>query len=176
MTGPGGRLLGAVLAGGRSSRFGSDKAVVPVDGRAMLDHVVAGLAPQVDALVLCGREWPGVETIADRPEPGLGPLGGLCAALRHAADNGYDRVITAPVDVIPFPADISALLLGSDALVFREQYLIGGWPAALADRLDAHLSSGARSVRSWIELAGARFVAEPAGLRNVNRPDDLDQD
>src|SRR3546814_3203634 len=50
----------------------------------MLAHVVARLVPQVDALVVCGRSWADLPMLPDRPEPGLGPLGGLAADLPAA--------------------------------------------------------------------------------------------
>src|SRR3546814_3555756 len=39
------KTLGAVLAGGRSSRFGSDKALAMLGGRTLLDHAQAALRP-----------------------------------------------------------------------------------------------------------------------------------
>jgi molybdopterin-guanine dinucleotide biosynthesis protein A len=40
---------GVVLAGGRSTRMGVDKALAPLAGRPLVVHVAARLAPQVDA-------------------------------------------------------------------------------------------------------------------------------
>lgn len=81
------RLLGAILAGGAATRFGSDKGSgALIGGRALIDHVADALRPQVATLVVCGRHWPGLEGLADRPASGLGPLGGLCAALAHAGE------------------------------------------------------------------------------------------
>lgn len=168
-------VLGAILAGGKSTRFGADKAAALVDGRALIDHVAAALAPQVDALVLCGRIWPGLASIADRPAPDLGPLGGLCAALRYAADQGFSHVLTAGCDVLPVPADLHALLAGNGAATIAGQQLFGYWPAALADRLDAHLAAGTdRSIRGWIAACRARAVAIDTSLANLNTPADLD--
>ena len=57
------RVLGAILAGGRSSRFGSDKALALIDERPMLDHVSERLAVQCDGLVVIGRDWPGLRSV-----------------------------------------------------------------------------------------------------------------
>ncbi len=168
------RLLGAIIAGGASRRFGSDKALAQVEGRSLLDHARAALAPQVDDLVLCGREVAGMRCLPDRPRPGLGPLGGISAALYEAQARGFDAIVTVPVDVFPLPGDLVVRLSGAGPAVLDTQYLIGLWPAALGTHLDAHLDAGHRSLRSWMEATAARRV-DDAGLAlfNVNRRDDL---
>lgn len=167
------KILGAVVAGGRSSRFGADKAVALIDGLPMIERAIESLRPQTDALVVCGREWPGFETLADRPLGGLGPLAGLNAALHHAQDRGYDAVLAIPLDVHPLPPDMVERLSDDPPAVFENQHAIGLWPAALSSALDAYLANGGRSIRGWIEEAGARRAAEPVSMRNINRPEDL---
>lgn len=167
------KILGAIIAGGKARRFGSDKAMALIDGRPMLDHVISALNAQVDRIVICGREWPGLQMLRDQPEGGIGPLAGLNAALDFACAHGFDAVVSLPVDVVPLPDDLVARLAGPEAAVFTEQHLIGWWPAGLAQLLHDHVAAGHRSLRSWIEASHARAVAEPAGLINVNRPADL---
>ena len=86
------RILGAALAGGHSQRFGSDKRAAFWQGRSLLDHTISALAAASAEIVICGGSETAnsrdIEMLTDRPEPGLGPLGGLCAALIHARDNG----------------------------------------------------------------------------------------
>ena len=168
------RLLGAILAGGRSRRFGSDKAIASVDGQSLMAHAVAALSPQVEAVVSCGREWPGLAMLADRPAPDLGPLGGLNAALRGACEQGYDGVLSVSVDSYPIPRDLAVRLQGNGPLYLDQQYLLARWPSALGTLLDAHLAAGRRSVRSWIDTSGA--IAVDAGdlvIHNLNTPDAL---
>ncbi|HSX55923.1 MAG TPA: molybdenum cofactor guanylyltransferase [Sphingomonas sp.] len=170
------RLLGAIIAGGASRRFGSDKALVQVEGCSLLAHACAALEPQVDELTLCGRVAPGLRCLSDRPRPGLGPLGGLAAALSVACARGFDAVVTVPVDVFPLPEDLVARLGGKGPAVFATQYLIGVWPSGLAPRLDLHLAAGHRSLRSWMEAADARRVDDAElGLFNINRREDLNR-
>lgn len=167
------RILGAILAGGRSSRFGSDKALALWEGETLLAHVVAALGRQVDALVLCGRSDATLASVADRPGPDLGPLAGLNAALHHAAAYGFDAVVTAPCDAPLLPADLVARLSAGTATYAADMPVIGYWPAPLADRLDRHLARGGdRSMRRWIAAAGAVPVALGA-IGNVNTPADL---
>ena len=165
-------ILGAVLAGGRSRRFGSDKAMALLDGQTLIDRVIAALAPQVDALLVCGRDMPGVRCVTDRPVADLGPLGGLNAALRYGLDNGFDSVISVPCDAPFVPADLVARLAEAPCIV-RRLPVIGRWPCALADTLDNHLAqTDDRSMRAWAALAGAVAVDIDA-IGNVNTVDDL---
>ncbi len=167
------KLLGAIIAGGRARRFGSDKALAAIDGRAMLDHVADRLRPQCDALMVAGRDWPGMDRIDDRPEPGLGPLGGLAGALVFARSRGFDAVLTASCDLPDLPLDLRARL-GSPSAILRGQPTIGLWDSDLADPLTRWLVSAAdRSIRAWAIEADARWVAAEAKIANVNTPADL---
>lgn len=166
------KLLGAVLAGGRSSRFGSDKALAIVDGRALLDHAIMALAGQVEEVVVCGRDWPPRASIADVPAPGLGPLGGLCGALLEAARRGFDAVLCAPCDALQLPGDLVARLHPGPA-VARDQWTVGLWPASCGSELLARLTGGDdRSIVAWVNASGARIV-DCGPIGNINRPGDL---
>ena len=164
--------LGAILAGGQSTRFGSDKASAMFDGRALIDHVIAALAPQVDALVVVGHDWPGHTRIDDLPVAGLGPLGGLAGAMGHALLNGFDTVLVAPCDTIGLPADLAQRLAPGPAVVLGQRS-IGLWPASLASELIASLNSGGpRALHTWVAASRARQV-DCGDLRNINHALDL---
>jgi molybdopterin-guanine dinucleotide biosynthesis protein A len=166
-------LLGAILAGGRSRRFGTDKAATPIDGVPMIERIHAALAAEVDAVVVCGRPWRDWPMLADMPGPGLGPLGGLLAALAHGRAHGFAAVLSVPADTCPLPAALPHLL-GAPPAAFSSQYLIGLWPVALAEALAAHLASGQRSMRSWLAASRCRLVPDDRyRLPNINRPSDL---
>jgi molybdenum cofactor guanylyltransferase len=167
-------ILGAVLAGGRSSRFGSDKAAALLDDRPLIDHALAALAPYCGALVVAGREWPGQVTVADRPAPDMGPLGGLAGALHHARAIGARAVLSVGCDTPHLPPALLAELAVRDNAAFVDALpVIGIWPAALADALEAFVANDARrSIRGWAAACGAAPIA--AGpLANVNTPADL---
>jgi molybdopterin-guanine dinucleotide biosynthesis protein A len=166
------RILGAVLAGGRSSRFGSDKALaVMPDGRTLLDHAIAGLTPHVAQVMICGRDG----GLADRPAPDMGPLGGLNAALHHAQQHGFCGVLTTGCDMPVYPVDLPTALIGKSAAILKGQQLLGWWPVSLASQLDAHLAEvNNRSIHGWLDRIGARLVEMPGlALPNINRPEDL---
>jgi molybdopterin-guanine dinucleotide biosynthesis protein A len=167
------RLLGAVLAGGASRRFGSDKAEALLGGKRLIDHAGAALAAWCDDVIVVGRADPEWISVPDAPLPGLGPLGGLCGALAHARLNGFDAVLTMPCDVSSLPDTVAAALIEACPAVVAEQPVIGCWPAALGERLAAHLAGdGRRAVGAWVELADARRLDAPP-LPNINTPDAL---
>lgn len=169
------RLLGAVLAGGQSRRFGSDKAQALLGGTTLLDHALAALKPQCDRIVIVGRENGRVAAIPDRPRPGLGPLGGIAGALAYAASEGFDAVLTVPVDCLRLPANLRDLLAPPPALL-AAQPVIGLWPVRALLLLDALLGEeDDRSVRSFARRMGARAVESDVDLPNINHPSDLDR-
>ena len=139
----------------------------------LLDHVANALRPQCAELVVVGRIWPGLISVADLPEPGCGPLGGLAGALDHALRNGFDAVLSSGCDVMGLPADL-AEILGNGPAIFGDLPVVGLWPATLSPILIDWLADPAnRSVYRFADHAGARSVATPASIKNVNRLSDL---
>ncbi len=167
------RILGAILAGGAASRFGSDKAEALIGDKPMIAHVIARLRPQVDQIVICGRSWGDLAALADRPKHGMGPLGGLAAALHHAAGNRFEAVLTAGCDLPDLPADLAGQLLPAPAVV-KGQPLLGLWGNDLAPALDAYLAGADDlSMAAWIRETGARRVEIGRAVSNINTPGDL---
>lgn len=167
------KLLGAIIAGGKSTRFGSDKAYARYQGKRLIDLVGRALATQCSALVVCGREEDGFTCLSDRPEPGLGPLGGLNAALHYAAANGFDAVLSAGCDIPNLPPNLAEELQGEGAAIVQSQPVVGLWPFSLAAPLDTYLSDGGRALYGFAESIEARQVQIDPPLMNVNRPEDL---
>jgi molybdopterin-guanine dinucleotide biosynthesis protein A len=170
------RLLGAILAGGLSRRFGSDKAVALWRGRPLIDHAVEALRPRVDEVAVCGRAGGRIGDVylADRPGPHMGPLGGLCAALYHAREQGYDAVISVGCDTPALPDRLVETLAAAEGAAYLEALpIIGRWPVSLSTGLDHFLAEDRKhAVRLWADSVGARPMAWHE-LPNVNCPADL---
>ena len=167
-------ILGAVLAGGQSLRFGSDKALAMLDGRTLLDRAVTALSDLCDAVVVVvGRTSAPVLVLPDRPRAGMGPLGGLAAALHHAGEGGYTAVLSCSVDSLGLDAGLRDALEPAPAYV-SSQPVIGLWPASASPVLDALLAGeGRHSMRSFAEAIGARPVQLARNPANINTPADL---
>lgn len=167
-------LLGAILAGGQGIRFGKDKVLAQMNGVPLIELTKEALSGQVDEIVICGRTDTRCKSIEDAPEAGLGPLGGLCAALRYAKTNGFTHVLSVPADSHPIPLNLADIFCGKKLQVFSNQWLIGLWPVRLSMALEAYLRSGRRSVRGWLEIVNPERIDDAAfGLININEPQDL---
>ena len=83
------RLTGLILAGGKSTRFGSDKASADLGGRPLLQWVAAALADVCDEIVIVratGQVLPAIDvatptTVVDDLWEAKGPLAGLASGL-----------------------------------------------------------------------------------------------
>jgi molybdenum cofactor guanylyltransferase len=152
-------IAGCILAGGRSTRFGSDKALAVIGGKSLLDHAIARLAPQVAALAInTNSNDPaftnfGLPLIRDATPDFRGPLAGVLAALEWALKMEAGAVVTVAVDTPHFPADLVGRLTetGSDRIAVAESATglhptFGLWPIATRTALSIWLDTN-RSLR-----------------------------
>lgn len=102
---------GVVLAGGRSSRMGCDKALLDWQGRPLIEHMIGLLHEAGAHRVIVSGDYPRFDGIAD-DEGGLGPLGGLCSVARRLA-NGL--LLLVPVDMPLLDAPLLRMLADMDA-------------------------------------------------------------
>jgi len=166
-------ILGVVLAGGQSRRFGSDKALALHEGHTLLAHAVELLSGWCEHVIVAGRETAPAPTLPDHPHPGMGPLGGILAGLRHAQDEGYASIITCGVDSLGLPADLPDVLATPDAYL-AAQPVVGHWSTAVTPLVEAILSGeGPHSLKALAAAAGARAVSLPVDPANINTPADL---
>jgi molybdenum cofactor guanylyltransferase len=106
--------VGFVLAGGLSSRMGRDKALVSLNGEPLVAHAIARFREMgLDTFIAGARTESGTELgkfaqVVEDQDPGLGPLGGVCAALRSAPTR---YVVFLSVDLPLMPSSLPAYLL-----------------------------------------------------------------
>lgn len=187
-----------VLAGGRSSRFGTDKLAVELHGEPLLHHavgVVAGLCEEVlvvgapSGLTVALPEDAGVhvEIVLDR-ERYEGPLVALVGAARRAR---HPRLLLVGGDMPTLQLPLLRRLLAWGDGNVGACLNVGGWtqPLPLAidreqvmERGEPLRATGERSLRRLIEslpvevLGEAewrRLDPEARSLRDVDRPEDL---
>jgi molybdopterin-guanine dinucleotide biosynthesis protein A len=158
-------VLGLVLAGGQSRRFGSDKAFALLDGQAILSRVCDRATLQVDKLFVNRNDCTGLEETYPRLRdgfPGEGPLAGVLAGLEYAAVNEFSRIATFPCDSPFFPLDtvkrlaLSLEAAGADYSVARHdkrfQYAFSLWDVTSLTSLRCAFAQGLRSLRDCAEI------------------------
>lgn len=179
-------IAGAVLVGGRSERFGRDKALEPMNGRPMAARVLevlvdAGCSP---CLVVGDPErrypTPGVEFVDDRL-PGAGPLNGVLTALGHVEG----PVVVAACDLVALSsATVRSLVetaaqVGVDAAVATVDGRHGAvacWNPSALTIIEQAFESGVRSLREVYEMMSVRTVEVPAAeLDDIDTEDDLNR-
>lgn len=184
------KLCAVIVAGGRSSRLGREKAFELIRGRSILDRIICCLESQVTDLAINANgevqrfAHAGIPVISDLITAVQTPLGGLHAALHYADDHGYEAVLTVPSDAPFLPVDLVQRLLAADkpaaiaASAGQQHYLTGLWSSAL-------LTSLARAVemprtprlQDWVRMCEASVVEWPAEpydpFFNVNTPEEL---
>ncbi|WP_422060696.1 molybdenum cofactor guanylyltransferase [Sphingopyxis sp.] len=167
------RIAGVVLAGGRSARFGSDKADALYRGRTLIDWSIAALEPHCEAIFVSGRDHPALTGVADRPKSGLGPLGGLAGAMQAAEASGFTHILSLPCDTPEVPSSLLERLVLVDGAYVTSCPVIGIWPTRLGESLEAWLAGDhPRAVRAWAEAHDfAAIDAEP--ILNINQVVDL---
>lgn len=171
-----------ILAGGRSSRFGSDKARHVLGGVALLRRVAEGFGPRVSAAYAVAAtagayDDLGVATIAD-DTPHQGPLGGLVRALRHRLERGgtgwlllcgCDFVDPGPRWLDPLLATAERALDAGAVASHGERWepMPGLYHTRLLPVAERHLEAGRGAMWRLLEAAGAVRVGLPSGAEGV---------
>ena len=181
-----------ILAGGKSTRFPPDKALMPVDGRPLIERVAGVLGEACDNVIVVTNRpeaysFLGLPAVVDR-YPGRGPLAGIHAALK-AAPTPFVFVSACDMpfisaDLIRFSVSVAA---GYDAVVpypdgERPEPAHALYARACLPHVERNLRAGQSRVISFFEQVTVRrlerteierFGPPEAIFLNVNTSLDL---
>lgn len=162
-------VTGAVIAGGRSSRLGRDKALLQIDGETLLARAVR-LVGQVcaETIVVGPRERAGVvpaTRVVPDEQPGIGPLGGIASALRAT---GRQHVLVVATDLpllsVPLLRHMVALATEADVVIprvaGRTQQLHAVYSARCLPYIDRQIASGDYKIDRFFPLVRVRELGE----------------
>lgn len=187
-----GLVLGLVLAGGRSVRFGGEKAIALLEGKPLLAWAAERLrtvCATVGVNVRPGTEAEavakaaGLPTLYDDAGDATGPLAGVKVGLIWAEKHGARALAVSPCDAPLLPQDLYVRLLeraGEGAAMAEtrdgRQPLCAIWPVGALAAVRAALAGGAHPP-TWqvLESIGAQKVLfdDSAAFANVNTRADL---
>jgi molybdopterin-guanine dinucleotide biosynthesis protein A len=182
-------LYGLVLAGGKSRRMGTDKALLEHEGRSQLAHVVQLVEPRVDRVFVSAR--PDQQDEPERSRYGLiidryndmGPLAGILSAMEEYPEADWlvvacdlpnisgetlANLVASCSDNHPFTAYISS----HDGL---PEPLCAVWRSGTSGIIRGFVDEGVRCPRKILIRSDTHLIEQldPASLDNVNTPDDL---
>jgi molybdopterin-guanine dinucleotide biosynthesis protein A len=184
------KIIGLILAGGRSTRMGgNDKAFIVLRGKRLLAHLLDRLKPQVDEVVINSNvdaehfhEF-SAPVIPDILSGYLGPLAGIHAGLMAFP---ADYLLTVAVDLPFIPHDLAARLKAQTdsqhcgyATDGKHHALAILWPPGMAVAVKNFLNEGKHSIRDWLHVHGTPVAFQPTPDTdiqfNVNSPEDLEK-
>ena len=174
-------LSGFVLAGGKSSRMGQDKALLNWHGRSLLDHMVELLRSVADPVQVVGRDQ-----LPDRI-PGLGPLSGIATGIEASStDANLFVAVDLPLltkDFLKYlrlRAEHSSHPLLACKIESAFPLCLGVFRPMLPE-IQRRLKAGQLSVRGLIEAGSCEILSEielhsegfdRSIFKNINTPGD----
>ena len=179
-----------VLAGGRSSRMGRPKALLPFDGVPLIEHIVGALRTRFEDVVVVAapeQPLPAMPARVVRDDvPYQGPVGGLCYGLRAVrGEVCFATSCDSAFFSMPLVDVLLSRIAGYDVVVphwqGRPQPLHAVYRTSVAPLLEAQLRSGELRAVALFDRVRTRRVDEeeirrfdPAGRSffNMNTPDD----
>ena len=183
-------FTGAILAGGEASRMGGqDKGLIALNGRPLIEYVLAALTPQVARVIINANRnhaiyaQYGHPVIKDEFDGYCGPLAGMASCLRVVTT---PVMITAPCDSPFVPGDLVERLYQKmqeeEAEISvahngeRLQPVFTMMRNTVLDSLLVFLHQGERKIDKWFErhkLAVVDFSGQPDTFLNINTRDEL---
>ena len=190
-------ILGVVLAGGQSKRFGQDKSQVQLGGKILIDYILLEILDQFNEILIISNNdikflnSKKITKIEDYKKD-FGPLGGVLTAMRWIKKNNrdYKWISTFPSDTPFFKKKyLSDFIKNIDdkksKLFFiksndKRHNIFGLWSTELLDRLEDDVTNkGERKVEIWANKVGVKTInmefKNNDPFFNINTKEDLEK-
>ena len=170
-------ILGIILAGGKSSRFGEDKSTAKLGNKTLLDHTVSKIENEFNEILVISNNKEfnfknnKIHVVEDCMDGQLGPLVGILTAMKWVIKNkkNYKWIASFPCDTPFFDIKlISELKIKvketSKKLIFlnsnkKRHNIFGLWSLDLIEILEKDIKNSFRKVELW---------ADKVGYENIN--------
>ena len=190
------KILGVVLAGGKSQRFGQDKSQVELNGKILIDYILSEIIDEFrETLIVTNKpinfmRSNKISTTKDFRE-GEGPLGGILSAMKWIKKNNkeYSWISTFPSDT-PFFTKKELKIFYKNIKIDKSKLffiksketrhnIFGLWSLDLMQQLESDLLKGERKVELWANSIGVSTVnIKYKNLNpffNINTKEDLEK-
>jgi molybdenum cofactor guanylyltransferase len=159
-------ITAVIVAGGKGRRLGGqDKGLVRYQGKALIEHVLTRIKPQLDTIIINANRNQdvyaryGFPVISDEMRDFQGPLAGFASAMKFVST---DYILTLPCDGPSLPADLvermlkqlnpcaaqtDCIAVAHDGIRIQPVYAL--IPVSLLESLENFLASGERKIDLW---------------------------
>ena len=190
-------ILGVVLAGGKSKRFGDDKTTAKLGNKSLLDHTIEKIEKKFDEILIISNNEKHISikknvfSTKDLIEGHLGPLVGVLSAMEWIKKHkkNYNWIATFPCDTPFFDENLVDKIMNcpknsSKKLFFlksgnRMHNIFGLWSLELKDILLEDINKGHRKVEEWANKVGSEIIEindeNDYNFLNINTKEDLEK-
>tara|TARA_B110001452_G_scaffold259212_1_gene255304 strand:- start:2350 stop:2958 length:609 start_codon:yes stop_codon:yes gene_type:complete len=190
------KILGTVLAGGKSVRLGMDKSQVKLADKLLIDYILSEIIEEFKEILIVANKSIDFQksnkiSVIEDFKKDLGPLGGVFTAMKWIKDNNkdYQWVSTFPTDSPFFKNKIlkdffNEIHPGESKLFFiksnnTRHNIFGLWSLELMNKLEKDLNKGERKVEVWANNIGVKVINMDFGkddpFFNINTKEDLEK-
>ena len=187
-------ILGVVLAGGKSQRFGEDKCQVKLGDKLLIDYILSEIVDEFKEVLLISNNKIKYNhlnkiSLVEDTKKGLGPLGGILTAMKWIRQNNksYKWISTFPSDTPFFKKQILNNFIEEiksyECKLFfinsnnTRHNIFGLWSIDLLERLEKDLENGERKVEMWANKIGVKSInmkfENKDPFFNINTKEDL---
>jgi len=187
-------VLGVVLAGGKSQRFGQDKSQVKLQDKILINYILSEIIDVFqETLIIANDPIDYMQSdkisITKDFKSNLGPLGGVLTGMKWIKKNNknYKWISTFPSDTPFFTKKeldyfYENIKEDNSKLFFiknkdTRHNIFGLWSLDLIDQLEKDLLKGERKVEVWADSIGVSTVnieyKKPDPFFNINTKEDL---
>ena len=190
------KILGTVLAGGKSVRLGMDKSQVKLADKLLIDYILSEIIEEFKEILIVANKSIDFQksnkiSVIEDFKKDLGPLGGVFTAMKWIKDNNkdYQWVSTFPTDS-PFfknkilkdffneihPEESKLFFIKSNN---TRHNIFGLWSLELINKLEEDLNKGERKVEVWANSVGVKVInmdfEKDDPFFNINTKEDLEK-
>jgi len=189
-------ILGTILAGGKSQRFGEDKSQVKLGDKLLIDYILLEIIEEFKEILVVSNSSINFKhsekiSVIEDIKKNLGPLGGVLTAMKWIKNNNkdYKWISSFPADTPFFKRSIlqkflQDIQLDESKLFFiksnnTRHNIFGLWSIDLMDKLEEDLNKGERKVEVWANSIGVKIIniefQNEDPFFNINTKEDLEK-
>ena len=190
-------IIGVILAGGKSSRFGSDKSLIKLGNKTLIEHALSKIEKDFNEILIVSNQHEfqilkkNIFVINDYIDGQLGPLVGILSAMKWVKQNkrNYKWIASFPCDTPFFDTKIISELKkasknSSKKLFFlksgeKRHNIFGLWSIELINILEKDIKNNYRKVEFWADKIGFENIIINVdkfdSFLNINTKEDFEK-